>query len=71
MAVRFLGYDGDEPAGAAGDSAGAAPTWDGTFSDHSYGFRPSRRAHEAIAEAQYVVIRFPRHATVRYVDHMR
>lgn len=26
--------------------------WDKTFSPHSYGFRPKRRAHQAIAEAQ-------------------
>lgn len=26
--------------------------WDGTFSEHSYGFRPERSAHQAIAQAQ-------------------
>lgn len=26
--------------------------WDATFSEHSYGFRPGRSAHQAIAEAQ-------------------
>jgi RNA-directed DNA polymerase len=26
--------------------------WDPTFSDHSYGFRPGRSAHQAIAQAQ-------------------
>lgn len=26
--------------------------WDKTFSKHSYGFRPRRRAHQAVAEAQ-------------------
>src|SRR5438445_5939305 len=26
--------------------------WDGTFSDHSYGFRPGRSAHQAVAKAQ-------------------
>lgn len=26
--------------------------WDATFSDHSYGFRPGRSAHQAIAQAQ-------------------
>jgi len=26
--------------------------WDPTFSDHSYGFRPGRSAHQAIAKAQ-------------------
>jgi RNA-directed DNA polymerase len=26
--------------------------WDSTFSDHSYGFRPGRKAHQAIAAAQ-------------------
>ena len=28
------------------------PEWDPTFSDHSYGFRPGRSAHQAIARAQ-------------------
>src|SRR5580658_5447690 len=26
--------------------------WDPTFSDHSYGFRPGRSAHQAVAQAQ-------------------
>jgi RNA-directed DNA polymerase len=26
--------------------------WDGTFSEHSYGFRPGRSAHQAVARAQ-------------------
>jgi RNA-directed DNA polymerase len=26
--------------------------WDGTFSDHSYGFRPGRSAHQAVAQVQ-------------------
>jgi RNA-directed DNA polymerase len=26
--------------------------WDPTFSDHSYGFRPGRSAHQAVAKAQ-------------------
>ncbi len=26
--------------------------WDETFSDHSYGFRPGRSAHQAVAKAQ-------------------
>lgn len=29
--------------------------WDGTFSPHSYGFRPGRSAHQAIAQAQQYV----------------
>lgn len=28
------------------------PIWDGTFTDHSYGFRPGRNAHQAVAKAQ-------------------
>lgn len=28
------------------------PRWDRTFSEHSYGFRPGRSAHQAIAQAQ-------------------
>jgi RNA-directed DNA polymerase len=28
------------------------PRWDPTFSDHSYGFRPGRSAHQAVAKAQ-------------------
>src|SRR5262249_28324507 len=26
--------------------------WDGTFSDHSYGFRPGRSAHQGVEKAQ-------------------
>jgi RNA-directed DNA polymerase len=26
--------------------------WDSTFSEHSYGFRPGRSAHQAVAQAQ-------------------
>jgi len=26
--------------------------WDGAFSEHSYGFRPGRSAHQAVAQAQ-------------------
>jgi len=29
--------------------------WDETFSDHSYGFRPGRSAHQAVAQAQQSV----------------
>src|SRR3954453_10475967 len=32
------------------------PLWDPTFSEHSYGFRPGRSAHQAVAEAQAYVI---------------
>jgi len=28
------------------------PRWDRTFSEHSYGFRPGRSAHQAVAQAQ-------------------
>ncbi len=28
------------------------PRWDGTFSQHSHGFRPGRNAHQAVCEAQ-------------------
>jgi RNA-directed DNA polymerase len=28
------------------------PRWDPTFSEHSYGFRPQRSAHQAVAQAQ-------------------
>ena len=27
-------------------------SWDPTFSEHSYGFRPGRSAHQAVAQAQ-------------------
>src|ERR687894_602930 len=30
--------------------------WDPTFSEHSYGFRPGRSAHQAVAQAQSYVI---------------
>jgi RNA-directed DNA polymerase len=29
--------------------------WDRTFSDHSYGFRPNRSAHQAVAQAQQYI----------------
>ena len=29
--------------------------WDGTFSRHSYGFRPGRSAHQAVAQAQQYI----------------
>src|SRR5260370_23435055 len=29
--------------------------WDRTFSDHSYGFRPGRSAHQAVARAQQYI----------------
>ena len=32
------------------------PQWDPTFSEHSYGFRPGRSAHQAVAQAQAFVI---------------
>jgi RNA-directed DNA polymerase len=31
------------------------PRWDPTFSEHSYGFRPNRSAHQAVSEAQQYV----------------
>ena len=31
------------------------PEWDRTFSEHSYGFRPERSAHQAVAAAQAYV----------------
>jgi len=30
--------------------------WDRTFSDHSYGFRPGRSAHQAVAQAQQYMV---------------
>jgi RNA-directed DNA polymerase len=30
--------------------------WDPTFSEHSYGFRPGRSAHQAVAQAQAYVV---------------
>ena len=30
--------------------------WDPTFSEHSYGFRPGRSAHQAVAQAQQYVV---------------
>lgn len=32
------------------------PRWDPTFSEHSYGFRPGRSAHQAVAQAQRYVV---------------
>jgi RNA-directed DNA polymerase len=34
--------------------------WDRTFSDHSYGFRPERSAHQAVAKGTAVYCRRPR-----------
>jgi RNA-directed DNA polymerase len=31
------------------------PQWDPTFSEHSYGFRPGRSAHQAVAQAQQYI----------------
>jgi RNA-directed DNA polymerase len=31
------------------------PRWDPTFSEHSYGFRPGRSAHQAVAQAQQYI----------------
>src|SRR5499427_6086387 len=31
-------------------------SWDGTFSQHSYGFRPGRSAHQAVAKAQKYIV---------------
>ena len=31
--------------------------WDSTFSGHSYGFRPGRSAHQAVAQAQHILPR--------------
>ena len=31
------------------------PSWDPTFSEHSYGFRPGRSAHQAVAQAQQYI----------------
>ena len=33
-----------------------SPQWDGTFSDNSFGFRPERSAHDAIARAQEYLV---------------
>ncbi len=30
--------------------------WDSTFSEHSYGFRPGRSAHQAVAQAQTYIV---------------
>jgi RNA-directed DNA polymerase len=32
------------------------PLWDPTFSEHSYGFRPNRSAHQAVMQAQAYII---------------
>ena len=31
------------------------PLWEGTFSEHSYGFRPNRNCHQAVSKAQTYV----------------
>jgi RNA-directed DNA polymerase len=30
--------------------------WDPAFSDHSFGFRPGRSAHQAVAQAQKYIV---------------
>jgi RNA-directed DNA polymerase len=30
--------------------------WDPTFSEHSYGFRPRRSAHQAVKQAQKLIV---------------
>ena len=47
--------DGDGSADTASATAGAAMILDPTFSAHSYGFRPGRRAHDAVLAAQSYV----------------
>ena len=32
------------------------PAWDATFSEHSFGFRPGRSAHQAVARAQEYIV---------------
>jgi RNA-directed DNA polymerase len=32
------------------------PQWDPTFGEHNFGFRPGRSAHQAVAQAQALVI---------------
>lgn len=33
-----------------------SPSWDATFSQHSFGFRPGRSAHQAVAQAQQYLL---------------
>src|SRR5260370_29292893 len=40
--------------------------WDSTFSEHSYGFRPGRSAHQAIAQAQQYIA--AGYGSVGYLD---
>ena len=37
------------------DHGGLQEQWDPTFSEHSFGFRPGRSAHQAVAQAQRYV----------------
>ncbi len=58
--MRKLGHpDGAGSIYPAGGDAGSAKQWDGTFSEHSHGFRPGRSAHQAVAKAQQYVRRRP------------
>ena len=41
---------------ASGDAGSAEGQWDRTFSDYSYGFRPGRSAHQAVAQAQRYIV---------------
>ena len=54
--MRELGIpDGARPVHPAGLLQVLQPRFDPTFSEHSYGFRPGRRAHDAVVEAQRYV----------------
>src|ERR1700746_2116660 len=45
------------------------PQWDPTFSEHSYGFRPGRSAHQAVAQAQaYVLDGYPLVVTIYFAN---
>jgi RNA-directed DNA polymerase len=52
--VQEVGYpDGAGPGGASGPGVGAGTDFRGGFQARVYGFRPKRRAQDAIAEIHY------------------
>ena len=50
--ARARDPDGARPVHPAGLLQVLQPRFDPTFSEHSHGFRPGRRAHDAVREAQ-------------------
>ena len=53
--IRQLGIPTGWTAHSASGNARTTTRWDRTFSEHSYGFRPGRSAHQAVTKAQQYI----------------